>query len=233
MNHNHTLVSVRGEAHRTVAPDQASIFLSVAASADGKSAAAAEATAGLAWVTSALADLGGEVLTPRTTRAPLTWSAHSMHTYEEQTHDKFSGAPSPTGRHRASIGVVVNVRDFTLLGRLETVLTGHDRVSIDSVTWSVDEENPEWALVRADAIRAALLKGRDYATALGGSVVSVGHVADAGLLGGDAWHRGGRDASAAALAFRGSESTSLDPAPQVLTATIEARLAATVGPPPQ
>lgn len=51
--------------------------------------------------------------------------------------------------------------------------------------WSVDDDNPDWALVRADAISAALFKGQDYASALGGSVVAVEHVADAGLLGGD------------------------------------------------
>jgi len=86
-------------------------------------------------------------------------------------------------------------------------------------------------LVRADAIQAALLKGRDYAAALGGTVVKVEHVADAGLLSGD---RSGRiqmtnyGASSRSLSAASGEDLSLDPPPQILSATIEARFAALV-----
>ena len=38
--------------------------------------------------------------------------------------------------------------------------------------------------MRADAVQAAIAKGRDYAAALGGTLRSVEHIADAGLLGG-------------------------------------------------
>jgi hypothetical protein len=99
------------------------------------------------------------------------------------------------------------------------------------VSWLVDDDNPEWALVRGDAIKAALNKGRDYAAALGGSVIGVDHVADAGLLGGD----GSGIAASRARAYTaqatmggGGEDTSVDPVPQVLSATIEARLTATI-----
>ncbi|MGE5155943.1 MAG: SIMPL domain-containing protein [Betaproteobacteria bacterium] len=88
--------------------------------------------------------------------------------------------------------------------------------------------------MRADAIRAALHKGQDYASALGGTIVSVVHVADAGLLGGDTWdrqaHRANGDMS---LGYSGGpDSASLDPVPQELGTTIEARLTATIGPLP-
>ncbi len=111
------------------------------------------------------------------------------------------------------------------------MLTARDAVAVHSVQWSVDDDNPEWGQVRADAIRAALVKGRDYASALGGLVKSVEHVADAGLLGGESL---GQNNVAFAAMSRGAapEAASLDPVPQVLTAIIDARLIASVGPLP-
>jgi hypothetical protein len=82
------------------------------------------------------------------------------------------------------VNVLISVRDFALLDGVGGLLTGRDEINVHSVSWSVDDDNPDWALVRAHAIQAALLKGQDYASALAGSVVRVEHVADAGLLGG-------------------------------------------------
>lgn len=226
-----TSISVRGEAQRTVAPDEAQIFLTASATSDSKSAATSQVQASLPGVLTSLAQLGGEVLTAQTTRAPLTWSTQSIQTQEEYDHDKVSGAHGPTGRHQASVAVQVTVRDFSLLAGVAAALTSRDSLAIHSVSWSVDEDNTEWALVRADAIQAALLKGRDYAAALGGTVVKVEHVADAGLLSGD---RSGRiqmtnyGASSRSLSAASGEDLSLDPPPQILSATIEARFAALV-----
>ena len=98
----------------------------------------------------------------------------------------------------------------------------------------MDEDNPARPQVRADAIRTALHKGQDYASALGGSIVSVEHIADAGLLGSDTWHdmahRKGGDVPLGYMG--GPHSTSLYPVPQSVGATIEARLTATIGPLP-
>lgn len=82
--------------------------------------------------------------------------------------------------------------------------------------------------VRAAAIQAAIRKGSDYATALGGSLRTVEHVADAGLLGGDgAQHRVASPMARAAAAAGGEpDAPSLDPVPQELVAIIEARLTA-------
>ncbi|HEX3335556.1 MAG TPA: SIMPL domain-containing protein [Jatrophihabitans sp.] len=227
-----TQVSVRGEARRTVAPDQASISCTVSATAASKQSAVDDARRGLAQVTGELAALGGDVFTVRTERAPLTWSAYSTQTHPEFDYDENTGHHGPTGRHHSSIGLLLTVRDFTLLAGIEAVIAGGAALDVQSVEWSVDHDNAAWASVRAAAIRAALLKGRDYAAALGGAVTGVEHVADAGLLTGDL------PAPAAMRAFalstdRGGapDAASLDPVPQVLIATIEARLTAAIEPP--
>jgi uncharacterized protein YggE len=100
------------------------------------------------------------------------------------------------------------------------------------VDWNVDWDNPAWPQVRAAAIQAAIRKGHDYAAALGGSLQSVEHIADAGLLGdsgdGGSFRFSGRASRAmAAGAGGGSDAPSLDPVPQELAATIEARFTAT------
>ncbi len=229
----HTVISVRGESQRIAAPDQASIYLTVLAVGGTKSAAASDVARVVDLVTAQLTELGGESLKVLTTRHPLTWSTRSIHTTEEYSFHKVSGGQARTGRHQASASLLINVRDFQLLGRVESILTGQDMVNIGSVHWFVDQDNPAWAQVRADAIRAVLHKGQDYATALAGSIISVEHVADAGLLASDTpdqmAHRPGRDVP---LSYTGAHTTSLDPVPQELSATIEARLTATIGPLP-
>lgn len=92
--------------------------------------------------------------------------------------------------------------------------------------------DPAWPDVRAAAIRAAIHKGHDYAAALGGTLDSVEHIADTGLLnaGGDTGTRPGRAFMAAALSSAEDSGTpSLDPVQQELTATIEARFTTTGG----
>lgn len=96
---------------------------------------------------------------------------HSIETRAEYAN-KGIGEHGPTGRHVASATMIVSVRDFALLNAVRGVLTSRDEANVHTVNWSVDDDNPEWALVRADAIHAALLKGQDYASALGGSIVA-------------------------------------------------------------
>lgn len=110
----HTLLSVRGEAERTVAPDQVTIFSGVSATAASKKAAMAAATASLAEVIADLRVLGGEVLTVQNARAPLTWSTQSVRTNEECVVDKGTGVHGPTGRHTSTVSLLVAVRDFAL-----------------------------------------------------------------------------------------------------------------------
>ena len=129
------------------------------------------------------------------------------------------------------MAVVVAVRAFELLDALGAVLADREMVTVQGVTWHVDWDNPAWPLVRADAVQAAIGKGRDYAAALGGTLRGVEHIADAGLLGGDASQfgfTGGSRVTARAASRGGGEpdAPSLDPVPQELAAVIEARFTA-------
>jgi uncharacterized protein YggE len=229
----HTLLSVRGEAQRTVAPDQATIWCSAAGVAATPAEAARAVTDTLIALTGELAGLGGRPLTPDTARSPLTWSAQSLTVQPEHDHDKVTGIHGPTGRQHASVSIVLTVRDFGLLSEISSMITGHSRLSVFSVGWTVDADNPGWAQVRADAVRAALRTGQDYAAAIGGAVTAVQHVADAGLLGASGTAARAMFATASSAGGHAEGSTvGLDPVPQQLSATVEARFSATIGPLP-
>jgi uncharacterized protein YggE len=228
-NDQEIVLSVRGDAQRTVAPDEATVSCAVNVLGDTKDEARAGAAASLDELTAGLVELGGQPLTPETSRAPLSWSAYSVQTYPEHGFNKNTGEHGPTGRHQATVALRVMVRDFGLVSRVEAIVGGVQHVELNYVNWSVDDDNAAWALVRADAIHAALAKGRDYATALDGSVTAVQQIADGGLLDGtQSVEFSGRRAARAVSAGGGEEGLALDPVPQLVSAVIEARLTATI-----
>jgi len=226
------LLSVRGDARQTVPPDYAIMAGAIELSRQSKAAALRAAAAALDSLTASLAALGAVALGAETGRGRLTWSAQSATTRAEQRENEQTGRYEPTGRVIATVAVMITVRAFDLLDALGAALAAHEDFSIADVSWHVDWDNPGWPQVRAAAIQAAIRKGHDYAAALGGSLRSVEHIADPGLLGGGGDGPGFRSAGARmarALSSAGGEpdTPSLDPVPQELAATIEARFTAT------
>jgi uncharacterized protein YggE len=223
-----TLLSVRGEARQVVPPDAVTMTATVQVTRGSRAEALRTAAANLDSLTAELAARGGVALEAGTERRPLTWSAQSATTRAERSYDKQTGSHELTGQITAAVELVITVRAFELLDPLGAVLAVQETVSVRQVSWDVDWDNPGWQEVRAAAIHAAIRKGRDYAVALGGSLRSVEHIADAGLLGGDHAQQQLVARSAAGFAQVGGESDppSLDPVPQELTAVIEARLVA-------
>ncbi|MGI9006779.1 MAG: SIMPL domain-containing protein [Streptosporangiaceae bacterium] len=228
MNESATMVvSVRGEARRTVPPDSALIAATIAVTSQSKAEALRSAAAALDSLTADLAELGGVALGVDTVRRPLTWSAQSAVTRDEHAHDKHTGQYEPTGKITATVAVQVTVRAVGLLDVIGSRLAGHGALAVREVSWQVDWDNAAWPQVRADAIHAAIAKGRDYAAALGGQLSAVEHVADTGLLSADGPQLAGSRSMAFASSGGGhAEAPSLDPVPQELTALIEARFTA-------
>ncbi len=222
-------LSVRGDARQTVAPDYVTLAGTIGISRGSKGEALRAAAASLDRLIADLTALGGEALSVETERRRLTWSAQSATTRAERAHNEQTGNFEPTGQITATVAILIAARDFSLLDSLGAALAAHETLSVHETTWQVDWDNPAWPAVRAAAIQAAIRKGHDYAAALGGSLQSVEHIADVGLLGGESTRFTATGSVRAMSAGGGREpdSPSLDPVPQELTATIEARFTAT------
>ena len=218
------VLSVRGEAERLVEPDDVTLSCQVTAVGGSKADALRSAAAVTEVVVADLVQAGGRALRPETRRHPLVWSRRSAGTEPQRDPETYQ----PTGRTSAHVAVVVVARDLAGLDALMALLARHELLHVQDVSWSVDDDNRAWPQVRAEAVAAALQRGRDYAAALGGALVSVEQVADVGLLG-----SGAPAASSSRMQFFSAEQSapqtpSLDPVPQQLWAAVEARLTADV-----
>jgi uncharacterized protein len=223
------VLSVSAEARQLVAPDYAVLDGLIEHTAGSKVEAVRSVSASLDRLTADLAALGTVPFDEATGRRPLTWSAYSSTTREERYHDKETGRVERSGQVTATVALRVTVRDLDTLGDLSGVLAAHPSLNVHGVTWHVDWDNPAWPRVRAAAIGAAIVKARDYAAALGATVRQVEHIADAGLLGGDtAPYQPGMVARKGFGAGVEQPATpALNPVPQELIATIEARFRTT------
>lgn len=232
MSDAEVLVSVRGRARTLVQPDSADLQCQVRIRRASKAAALVAAAQAVDELTGALAERGGRARTPETARHALTWSTQSASTHRVRARRAAETDDEPRPRRfEAIVDIEVVLRTLAELDALGELLAGQPTVHVSSVSWHVDEDNAAWPGVRADAIRAALAKAADYAAALGGSVARVEQVADAGLLGDEGRaHRaaGGVVLDAMEMSGGHGDAPTLDPVPQELVATIDARVVAAV-----
>lgn len=226
-----TSVAVRGESSRWVDPDFATLGATVELVRDNRAQALADASAALDAVVSGVTALGAVPAGVDTRRAPLTYAVQSFATTDENAPDPHTGAWGLTGRIGATVSLQFTIRDLTRLDAVIAEANRHATVKTHGVGWEVDDDNPAWRECRIDAVQVALDRARDYATALGGTLVRVEQLADAGLSGAtprffarSAMHEG----VAAISADAGSSSPSLTPVPQQVSAAVEARVAAEV-----
>jgi hypothetical protein len=230
MTEPYTVISVRGDAQLEVPPDLATLYGHIMTIENGKAAALERAAQHLDEVQASLRGLGGVPLVAGDERRPLTWSARSASSHAKVRFDKERRRRVGTGRVVANVDVRIQIRDFGLYEPVADALAGQAGYHANQVVWSVDRDNAGWRQVRSGAIAAALEQARDYADAIGVTLISLDHLADVGLLDGSSDHvyGGARELSSrGAVGFaRFHRAPSLDPEPQQLTAAVEARFSA-------
>ena len=230
MTEPHTVISVRGDAQLEVPPDVATMYGRVRAVEVSKAAALHVAAEHVDAVLASLRELGGTTLVAGDERRPLSWLTRSATTHPQSHLDQDGHRRIRTGKVVASVSLLVQLRDFALSDRLAAALAAHETYQGGHVGWSVDRDNPAWPQVRTDAIAAAIGKARDYADALHATLRSLDQLADVGLLGAPEERSAYQASALSAGGFsrRGARKRvpSLDPEPQVLQATIEARFSA-------
>lgn len=124
--------------------------------------------------------------------------------------------------YHGSVTTTVTVSDFAVLGELMLRLAEQEQVEVAGPWWSLRPGSSVHREVRHDAIRDALSRAREYAEALGSQVTALLELADSGLSTQPMMTR-------AAYTMEGSGAAplelNLDPQPQTIQASVQARFA--------
>jgi uncharacterized protein YggE len=124
--------------------------------------------------------------------------------------------------YSGSVTTTVTVSDFTALGELMLRLADQDQTAVSGPWWALRPGSPVHREARRAAIDDAIVRGREYAEALGARITGLVEVADSGMSAQGAPRY-------MAMGFRGSTDAGgppaldLDPERQTVTATVEAR----------
>ncbi len=110
--------------------------------------------------------------------------------------------------------------DFAGLSDLVVALTGLSGAEVSGPWWSLRRGSPLEQRARTEAVRSAVARARDYATALGATLGDLLELADA-----DGGGMVGRAFAPSAMSRSEPPELDLEPQPQIVTATITARFA--------
>lgn len=201
-------VTVRGSARDHVAPDYATVHVTVTReSGDTDTAALNEADTAASAVRATLmrehSAAVRRVVFPRARVQPVT--------------DR--NLRNPKVRHVATISGTVHVATAGVDSVVAAIVDSGG--SIGWVSWHLEEDNAAWREVRKDAVRAARLAAEDFADALGLTLGPLTALNDPGVGGAVAAPRGGSPFPAAA-GVAGPAHINVDPEDIPVQASVEA-----------
>ncbi|MEV6328126.1 SIMPL domain-containing protein [Streptomyces sp. NPDC051909] len=212
-------VTVRGEGRLEVEPELARIDVSVRSGGTDR-----------ASVLTALTDRNAEALA-------LVKSYGEAVTALETGALSVTPEPARHGRgervrgYRGWVRLSAEVTDFTALGELTTRLADLEWTRVDGPWWALRPDSPAYAEARRQAVREAVRRGREYAEALGASLVALLELSDTGLAGAVP---PGRPLGASRMAFAAEsvdEPAPLDLEPQRQTVVAEVAARFVISPP--
>jgi uncharacterized protein len=210
------VISVRGEAKLTVAPEVADVFVSFFAQARDRREAFERLTKRNDEVLTLIRSYGDAV--EKLASGGLIVTPDMRKTKDEKIR-------SYSGRAR----LTVTVADFAVLGELIARLTDQETLTLAGPYWRLREDSPAYRDARTAAVADAVARGRDYAAALGCRVVGLIELADSGMsTPGTAVAQGALMMGAATRsAAYAPPELDLEPQEQTVHANIEARFHAT------
>ncbi|WP_328462204.1 SIMPL domain-containing protein [Actinoplanes sp. NBC_00393] len=159
------IVTVHGEAHREVPPEQAVFSLTVSTVDRDKAALVARITQRAAEVGAVLDRFGAAVERRETTGV--------------QVSPEYNRRGKRTETYSGSITTTVTVTDFDRLGELLAELAVGELTSISGPWWQLRPGSRADADVRGEAVTDALDRARVYAAAVGAELDRIIEIADA------------------------------------------------------
>jgi uncharacterized protein YggE len=211
------IITVRGEHELRVAPERATIHLSVSFEGPGRAEVVERVLAAAAPVR--------EGVESRNEAGSVTeWSSQRMSVYAERPWNNEGRKLAPV--YRASIDFTATFADFSEMSIWVTEISADDGVSVGSIDWHLTPETEREVEreVATQAVGVAVSRARAYAQSLGLHDVTPREISDRGLMSTESAAfkpvamRGIAMDSAAAMEFQGEEIT--------VSATVEARFSA-------
>jgi len=146
-------------------------------------------------------------------------------------HPQFKDGSRPRERvsgYLAGATVTVTVVDFAVLGDLVLRLADRELVSLTGPFWELRPDSDAYRRARTEAVRDARRRAEEYATAAGARLTGLVEIADTGLSPHESFpapaamfSRAAHDSVADEISF------DVEPVPQTVSASVEARFTAT------
>lgn len=204
------VIAVRGEVSREVPPELVQISVSVTARDKDRQATLSRLTERQAAL-GALLDGYAAAIEKRETSAVYV---------RPETRRSGERVVAYTG----TVTTGVTLHDFTVLGELVLRLADQDQVSVGGPYWSLRPTSEVHRQARRAAVDDALARAREYADAVGATLLRLLELSDVGMSGPQPIRPMMFAAGAVARgAGGGAPELDLDPQPQTVQAQIEAR----------
>ncbi|MDG4833227.1 SIMPL domain-containing protein [Solwaraspora sp. WMMD1047] len=203
------IVAVRGEVVREVPPEIARFSVTVAARQGDRPATLARLTE-RAEAIRGLLDRYGPAIERRDT-ADLS------------VRPEVKGSRERVVAYHGRVTTTVTVTDFEVLGELMLRLADQDQTSVSGPWWALRPGSPVHRDARRDAIAEAVGRAREYAGALGARVLSLVELADTGMTAQPVTMTRMSYGMARHDAGGAGPELDLDPQPQTVHASVEAR----------
>ncbi|MCP9208331.1 SIMPL domain-containing protein [Streptomyces sp. NEAU-Y11] len=159
-------LAVRGEARLEVDPELARLQITVAARGTDRRTALESLTRRNKDVLDLVTSYGDAIETQETGAFTLTpeLTAKGRHERVRAYHGR--------------VHLTVTVTDFTVLGELTTRLGDTELTTVNGPRWALRPDSPAHREARQEAVRQAVRRAREYAGALGASLVALVELAD-------------------------------------------------------
>ena len=211
-------IAVRGSWTAEVPPELARVHVSVGARSADRSQALGYLTSRLGEARALLGGYGDAV--------------ESVDTGPLWVRPQFKDSSRPRERvsgYLAGATVTATVVDFAVLGDLVLRLADRELVSLTGPFWALRPDSDTYRRARTEAVRDARRRAEEYAAAAGARLTGLVEIADLGLSGPQAFpaapaamfSRAARDSVADEISF------DVEPVPQTVSASVEARFTAT------
>ncbi|MFF5972673.1 SIMPL domain-containing protein [Streptomyces sp. NPDC012769] len=207
-------VTVRGEGRLEVEPERARIGVSLRARGTDRTDVLATLTSRNTEAITLIKSYGEAVATLETGALSVT--------PEPARH----GRGERVRGYQGWVHLSTELTDFTALGELVTRLADLEWTRVDGPWWSLRPDSPAHAEARRQAVREAVRRAREYAEALGSTLVALLELSDTGLGPGPGMSGppgGGMRMAFAAESTEAPPALDLEPQRQTVTAEVAAR----------